>query len=130
MPKGNLIGFIVTIPFFYIFAAPVVYFFSILLGPPFFLLLHLTRGVTRNRLIAGWAVIGVVSFMSLTRFAIPRSVDDLLFYMPFALGGAAVGLLFCWILSTDPNDPWWLCCDRTGEDVQLRTPSICKEDWR
>lgn len=60
---ANILALVGALPFFYLFAGPVVYFFSILLGLPFFLLLHLTWGVSRNSLIVGWAVVGVISMI-------------------------------------------------------------------
>jgi hypothetical protein len=130
--NGDIFGIIGALPFSYIFTGPFVYFFSILLGLPFFLLLRYTGGVTRKALIGGWAVIGVVSFMLLTGQFIPRSLHDILFLIPFALGGAGVGFVFYRVLSSDQENrsnkrrtPLY----RPDEDDQSITPSIGEESW-
>ncbi len=126
---GHPAGLLGALPFVYLFAAPVVYFFSILLGGPLFWLLHTLRWITRNRLLAGWTLIGVLSFIALTGFSLPRSVGELPFLFPFALGGAAVGFLFWRILSSDPQDPWWIRHHRTLEEKASVLPRISKEEW-
>ena len=88
-------------PLIYIIATPFVYFFSIVIGLPAFLLLHLSLGLSGLKLIVVWAVVGMVSLFCLTGFQLPNRAQDLLFYMPFALGGAAVGYSFWVILSAD-----------------------------
>ncbi len=130
---GDMVALISALPFIYVFAGPVVYVFSLLLGLPFFLLLHYTWGVTRNTLIVGWAVIGVVSFMLLTSQFIPRSLHDILLLFPFALGGACVGFLFYRVLSSDQENrsnerrsPLYL----PDEEDQSITPSIGEENRR
>lgn len=89
----------------YIIATPFVYFFSIVLGLPFFLILHLTQGLSRPGLIVGWTMVGMVSLFCLTGFDLPERAAEMLLYLPFALGGAAVGYVFWAILSAHPNRP-------------------------
>ncbi len=116
--------------FFSLIATPVVYFFSILLGVPFYLVLHGLRGVTRNRLVIGWSVIGVVSQLIFSGGQIPRVSQGqaALILFQFAVGGAAVGLVFWWILSRDPLAPWRIS-DRCEEaEAEPETPGIGKED--
>lgn len=91
----GLIGFVLLV---YVFATPVVYFFSIVLGLPFYLLLGSTLGLTKAGLIIGWAGVGMASIFCFLGFDLPDRVGEMLLYLPFALGGAAVGLVFWRIL--------------------------------
>jgi hypothetical protein len=95
----NPVGLIAPFFLIYAFATPVVYFFSIVLGLPFYLLLGTTLGITKPGLIIGWAVVGMVSQFCFTGFDLPDRVGEMLHYIPFALGGAAVGFVFWHILS-------------------------------
>ncbi len=85
----------------YAFATPVVYFFSIVLGIPFYLLLRATLGLTKPGLIIGWAVVGMVSQFCFSGFDLPDRGGEILHYLPFAIGGAAIGFFFWRILSVD-----------------------------
>jgi len=130
--SGNPLGVLAGFLFVSLIATPVVYFFSILLGVPFYLALHGLRGVTRNRLVVGWSVIGVVSQLIFSGGHIPRisQAQEALSLFPFAVGGAAVGLVFWWILSRDPLAPLRIS-DRCEEaQAEPETPGIVKEDWR
>jgi hypothetical protein len=91
----ELIGLILLI---YVFATPVVYFFSIVLGLPFYLLLRSTLGLSEPGLIIGWAGIGMASAFCFFGFDLPDRLGEILLYLPFALGGAAVGFVFWHIL--------------------------------
>lgn len=93
------------IPLISVIATPFVYFFSIVVGLPFFLLLHLTLGLSKLKLILTWAVVGMLSLACLTGFQFTRRPDDLLIYLPFALGGAMEGYTFWAILSAKPSGP-------------------------
>ena len=100
--SGNPMFLLSGLPLIYIIATPFVYFFSIVVGLPAFLLLHLSLGLSRPKLIVVWAVVGMVSLFCLTGFQLPGRAQDLLLYMPFALGGAAVGYAF-WVILTAPT---------------------------
>lgn len=91
----ELMGFILLV---YVFATPFVYFFSMVLGLPFYLLLRSTLGLTKPGLIIGWAGVGMASAFCFSGFDLPNRVGEILLYLPFALGGAAVGFVFWRIL--------------------------------
>jgi hypothetical protein len=92
--SGNPVILLGSMPLIYVIATPFVYIFSIVLGLPFFLLLHLTLGLTKPGLIIGWAAVGMISAFCFTGFNIPDRAGEMLFYLPFALGGAAVDFAF------------------------------------
>ena len=98
---------ILVLPFIYLFVAPFVYFFSFLLGIPFFLSLRAAGMLGMKALTVGWAVIGAVSLVLL--FALLSGgqslghLGDSLVLAPFALSGAAVGYLFWRILTWKVN---------------------------
>jgi hypothetical protein len=100
--NGSPMMLIGAAPLICLIATPVVYVFSIILGLPFFLLLHLSLGLSRAGLVLGWAAVGVISLMCLSGFTLPESRSDALIYLPFAMGGAAVGLSFWGILTLKP----------------------------
>jgi hypothetical protein len=108
-----------------LFATPVVYFFSIVLGLPFYLLLRSTLGLTKPGLIIGWAVVGMVSQFCFSGFDLPGQVGDVLLYLPFALGGAAEGGAFWGILynTTERNQT------QIESEQQHELPNISREQW-
>ena len=103
-PSLNVQSLASGLLFFYIFATPFVYFFSILLGAPFYLLLRYFHAISRNRLIFGWTLIGVVSVMILITGPTFHNGQDLSMILPFGLGGAGVGFVFWRILSRRRRD--------------------------
>ncbi|MEJ2453124.1 MAG: hypothetical protein P8103_03070 [Candidatus Thiodiazotropha sp.] len=119
-----------VIPLLYLFATPFVYIFSFLLGLPFFLLLHSTLGLSKWRLIVGWAMVGVLSIFCLTGFTIPNRVVEALIFPPFALGGAAVGFAFWWILSTDPEQQSAHNGESPEGEERTKLAKISNENWR
>jgi hypothetical protein len=115
--NSNPLLLIGALPLIYIIAAPVVYFFSIILGLPFFLMLHLSLGLSRTGLIIGWAAVGVISMMCLSGFNFLDSMADILIYLPFALGGGAIGFLFWLILITEPIPPLYSTTKKQKQDI-------------
>lgn len=128
--RGEVIFLLGGIPIVYLFATPVVYFFSFLLGLPAFLILHLSLGLSRAGLMATWTVVAILSLMCLSDFNVPDSVDEALLCIPFALGGAAVGYVFWWILFTDPTYPETLYSQKVGGRDWDYLRKISSEDWR
>ncbi len=127
---GHPGALLVVLPFFYLFAAPVVYAFSFLLGVPFYLLLHSLLGLTRNRLIAGWMLIGPLSLILLSRTFIPKTAQELTTLFPFVLGGAAVGYTFWRVLSLAPRAPRRISAPLKTEESGPDNPGRDNTDWR
>ncbi len=115
-PLGLFSGFVFQIPLrgigdlfellllLYLFTTPVIYFFSILLGIPLYLLLRSLGGLNRGLLMAGWALIGDLSILIVSGGKIPESADQYLILIPFALGGCAVGYLFWRVINPGRED--------------------------
>lgn len=117
------------IPLVSVIATPFVYFFSIVVGLPFFLLLHLTLGLSRLKLIITWAVVGMLSFGCLTGFQFSRRPEDLLIYLPFALGGAVEGYAFWAILSAKPSSPAKLSPEPGVKMTRSAQAPIRRDGW-
>jgi hypothetical protein len=92
-------GELLMLPALYLIVTPFVYFFSLLLGLPFYLTLRIMGMLKPGALIAGWAAIGVVSMLLLSGGNIPGRMQDIWMLAPFALGGGAVGYLFWRVLT-------------------------------
>ena len=105
--RSGSVEMVLALPLFYLLVAPFVYFFSFLLGIPFFLSLRAAGMLGMKALTVGWAVIGAVSLVLL--FALLSGgqslgrLEDSLVLAPFALSGAAVGYLFWRILTRKVN---------------------------
>jgi hypothetical protein len=117
------------IPLITVIATPFVYFFSIVLGLPFFLLLHLSLGLSRLGLTVGWAVVGMLSFICLAGFSLPNRAEEVLLLFPFALGGAAVGYAFWAILTAKPNRPAEPGRKPVVKEKRTELAQISQEEW-
>ncbi len=92
------------LPFFYCFAAPVVYLFSLLFGLPMYLLLKWRKWLNRTNLVTGWAVVGMLSNLTISSNHIQRTGEiSFPHLIPYAIGGGFVGLIFWKILSQDKH---------------------------
>ena len=98
---GDSLGLLLVL---YLFTTPFIYFFSLILGIPFYLLLRSLNALNRNLLIAGWALIGDLSLLIFSGGRLPERADGYLVLVPFAVGGCAVGLLFWLVIKRGMQD--------------------------